>query len=1009
MMPIMNSPMEATLEATTHTVRKGAANMEESLKPDGWKKISMGCSYSIKYDNRFDLYTRRRNLKHIMESNSKDFENLFNKASQKSKENEAFCMVSNHGLGGPYRDLTPCDNPESCGGLPVLASFENYDSLRCLRNGNTCIVIGYDTEWIYPVNSVRRILSWQFAVIKDSDLLEFVFLRKTKKYNLSLEMALGCILDNLGIESTDVRKIRTYTSLGDIVPSTGEREVQVFDNYKDAEIASKCDFADGKKVKVVRDYSLIQAIPVNLVCHAGMGDISAFDQHSKSCIDIIRYCSAIDGGLVTLQPVKVVVNSLNPRYNDGGSNPHAYSVNLEISDTKCHAPNGMKSLKALGKVVKWEKVTLPEGCISQMDKLLVDDPRAYFEYASNDSVVPLLYAASIYGFNRKIPVTITSATAAVVKNIMMNALHVDNGATFERVYRGLKTEKHGLVERDDKPGYVESTSKVPISDRANTIQYYASQAFHGGYNSSSEIGYFPYTTWDYDLQNAYPTAMCLVYDVDWENPIRSEIQDRELTLDDFTNPKNGELNPISMFIGYVSFEFPESVKYPCIPVIVDGIPIFPRTSKGMQGVYACGPEICLALRLGAKVVCERGYFINALIDAESGKVSYSLRAAIKQLVVDRSVAKTVHGKHSIEELILKEMVSSVYGKNAQNVVQKQTWSAKSGGMEDIGPSAITNPVSACMITSIVRAVLLAAQNQCNGLGYMTCSVTTDGFISDIPENKLKSLDLYGLRSVMEQSRIFLTENKSREIWEIKHSQNDLVNFTTRGNVSLLPDGVCAHNGAKSGYEEDSYEDRKWLMESVLSRDGPVPYKVLLFTEFKDLVMGSEFNDKEVTRSIRMDFDMKRKPDRSSFVQKYVPLEDRMYEMTSFSTKPFDSVSEYEEFRNRKETVTCLRTLKDWELFWFKTDARSTKAKPRNMKWCVLYSCIMYYRAGLCSIPMLDKLTGQARDDWINSHNDSGKLFTGNDWKNAGKKDRQKNILPRNMMNDKLLELQSDGV
>jgi hypothetical protein len=38
-------------------------------------------------------------------------------------------------------------------------------------------------------------------------------------------------------------------------------------------------------------------------------------------------------------------------------------------------------------------------------------------------------------------------------------------------------------------------------------------------------------------------------------------------------------------------------------------------------------------------------------------------------------------------------------------------------MEDIGCSAITNPVSATMITSIVRATLLAAQNQVESLGY----------------------------------------------------------------------------------------------------------------------------------------------------------------------------------------------------------------------------------------------------------------------------------------------------
>ena len=105
----------------------------------------------------------------------------------------------------------------------------------------------------------------------------------------------------------------------------------------------------------------------------------------------------------------------------------------------------------------------------------------------------------------------------------MNYFNCDTTKEFNRKYRGLETVGHGLVPRNNRPGYIESTSLEPISDKANTIQYYASQAYHGGYNASSDIGYFPQTTFDYDLQNAYPTAMCLVSDVDWENPIRTEI------------------------------------------------------------------------------------------------------------------------------------------------------------------------------------------------------------------------------------------------------------------------------------------------------------------------------------------------------------------------------------------------------------------------------------------------------------------------------------------------------
>lgn len=81
--------------------------------------------------------------------------------------------------------------------------------------------------------------------------------------------------------------------------------------------------------------------------------------------------------------------------------------------------------------------------------------------------------------------------------------------------------------------------------------------------------------------------------------------------------------------------------------------------------------------------------------------------AVYQLVRDRKQAKKDHGKGSLEELILKTMVNSGYGKTAQNVIQKNTWTAFKDEMEDIGCSSITNPVSAAMITSIVRTELLS--------------------------------------------------------------------------------------------------------------------------------------------------------------------------------------------------------------------------------------------------------------------------------------------------------------
>ena len=100
-------------------------------------------------------------------------------------------------------------------------------------------------------------------------------------------------------------------------------------------------------------------------------------------------------------------------------------------------------------------------------------------------------------------------------------------------------------------------------------------------------------------------------------------------------------------------------------------------------------------------------------------------------------------KKSLADLLLKEAVTSGYGKTAQDVIDKSSWSASKEMMVDIGGSPITSPYHATMTTTGVRCVLLAAMNQLEDLGYKVYSVTTDGFITNAPENVLVNLDLYG--------------------------------------------------------------------------------------------------------------------------------------------------------------------------------------------------------------------------------------------------------------------------
>lgn len=349
-------------------------------------------------------------------------------------------------------------------------------------------------------------------------------------------------------------------------------------------------------------------------------------------------------------------------------------------------------------------------------------------------------------------------------------------AVFAGLVKVVKSEDF-VTSHENELAYYRKRELVPIDGASATWAHACASSFRGGYNMCSEVGFFDCETHDYDLMSCYPTSSATIFDVDFlakSGVINHTVNKRALSLDDFT-----EHGPLTPFVGFVSFEFPESVAYPCLPVPVDGSMVYPRTSGGSRGVWATGPEVWLALTLGASVTCQIGHFARVLKDGE--EPSRLLRSAYKQLLDDRARAKKEFGPKSFEQGVLKLMGSSPYGKLAQGVLGQRGWDAWAQERDDVGGSAITSPYHATMTTSLVRAVLIATLNQLNDLGYSTPSCTTDGFITDAPLGVVDELDLFGLAELWKDSREALTG--SRQMWEQKHHQSDLLNITTRANFS----------------------------------------------------------------------------------------------------------------------------------------------------------------------------------------------------------------------------------
>ena len=1003
-------------------------NREELLNENGWVKADAGYCRTKNYNDLYELHVRKRRLKDVLENRKNDtnFDFFCNKKSNATNLAKAenpvnkrarevlVGKVSNTTMGTQSDNLTPNDT------LPPLSHFSEFDCLKTFCDGNAdSLVIAFDTEYYYNngcQTGKRNMLSYQFACVYNNYLYEFIFTRGNNRdtFVMNVELCIGRILDELEYSSIDKRKVRKYKC----IINADTKEEKLFLNKNEAEQNSVGKYDDGKNVHIEYNYPSNIYNNVTLLCHAAKFDVTGFSDSYTDKHDIVACCKDIGGGFVTIYPIKKQIASTKSIYNKNG-NIHVYPVSLSISDTMCHTVKDKAKLENLGEVVNFPKIYVEPFYKAHMNLFFIENIVNFFEYASNDCIVTLMYAASLYGFNKKIPVTIISKGSDIFKRKLSDLLDCENNEEFEYKYRGHKKEKHGknVDKNNGKSVYYESSSYEAVNSAALIVQDFCSYSFHGGYNICISPGCYSGLTFDYDLKNAYLLTLSLVLMIDWYNPIKDDIVERKLTLDDFM--EDGKLNPLKMIVAYVTFDFPEDCSFPSIQIQDNGNPVYPLSSNGCEGVYACGPELYLALKLGANVYVKRGYILNT--DIEDNK-RYALRDVIKMFVNDRAKAKDLYGDDCLEQYILKLVGNSIYGKISQDVISKSHWDNYKKSMEDIGCSKITNPVVACFTTAIVRTVLIATITQVKESGYTSYSVTTDGFISDVPLDVLESFDLFGFREKLESARLFLTNGTDKKIWEIKHVQDDLLNFSTRGNVSLHSinenpiifnnkryAGVCAHLNMKSGYEPDSYADRKWLYKAVLSRTSKIEFEDTSYTSLKEMQLGKAesflaFRNNEHRSA---DFDMKRKPVKDSITSVLKEVDGSKFEIVNFNTEPFKDINEFRKYRETKNKVECLRTEEDFESFYLKLNTGIFKTKGSDIDRQIIMTCIRMHRAGQCIIPALNSLKSDARLKWINKHNDSKKLFTLNDWKNAGRNDRFINVLPESLVKDKLVEMVND--
>lgn len=793
--------------------------------------------------------------------------------------------------------------------------------------------LGFDTEW---ADDERHVLSYQFSTTIDGIKVDIVFypsFRQRLKLGSMIYYIVNKLLDGRG-----------FVVLNERIP---ERHYNPF--YKTSNVTliahfGGVDFSMCDDYQKILDYLGLSESQKNQLFEYRNYVKSGFDKNGNSLSDddIKKYKKRIKK--INNNPThsqNLIVSDKHCMYT---TSPRMYNYwyirqrrrcmfRLELRDTMKLAPPG-SALSALGESLGISKLDTdaldraenrPFNYYKEhMDVLLNNHPDFFHDYAVRDARISYEWYQNVKNIVGD-GVTISAiAGSHLQKNIKETMSHYYKG--------GLSWSKDvvGFDIEDGKPNYnVHSMTRGLFGDKPD-------HAYIGGRNESFSHGLITGRTYDYDLRSAYPFQMQVLRMIDLDAEPISFKEGHELKLDDWKH--FGQAG-----FGYVDFEFPESVKYPTIPLKSDkpnlkGSPVFLRKGSGLVSA----PDVFASLVVGAKVsVAKQGFMFFDLkkasehdttnvepfddLDVDNDYPMHPLGFGVRSMIQKRKEYADKYGKKSVQAQLMKILVNSTYGKTGQGIHGNTARNALNDETEVIPFSKITDGVLASTTTSLVRAVLGLIMNYIDRAGFTVHSVTTDGFISDFPWSRMLEIDEY-LASISSVFSKIIKKCWNEELdWatgkgsilEVKHIQDEFFfNIKTRGNISLdvgkeyinpFTKKVEKYEGvfAKAGYKGnkdfkslDDYGKRKYLLNEIVNRRGKlVDYQtdMLSFRDVKNsnlktITKHFEFEE-DKQKGLSMDFDKKRMIDERNY--SHIITDDFRSNYGYFTTRPFEDMDEYE--------------------------------------------------------------------------------------------------------------------
>ena len=978
--------------------------LESKIQNAGWKRIYCNNVKLKKYDKMAAIFVKSTKIEEIMKNSA--------------EQNPQIPCVSTDIENAPNNSNGCCNDMSNklynYNNINNSYSF-NSDFVENMRSDDFNLLISCDHCW--RGNNNNKVISYNYSLIDNEFIYFFIFFPFLNLNSiLNLDFMLGVMLDYLNFTSyrllrKNIIKYKYINSLNDnnkpIISSTNSYHVAISNsNYLFSN--------DGKGTNIPKElldnykcYSNVLKtvdsksrcpLSVSLILNHGLSFLSSlqdFNDDSNFKYQIVNSNSVIGESdvLFSIRNIKYDISSV---MNNGHN--YMYNLNLNIRDVSKHKLKDLNEPRDFGVMAgvmnnDYSNTEFGTDFLTHLDEFFLTYPGEYCNYASERTSGLLMYISRLYGFNSSVPCSLMSAAVKVSKDVIMNSLSCSNDDEYYLKFAGTKKQNKLNVSESGK--FYHNGNRVPLDYNCDALHRMASLAYRGGYNACFSVDvHHNKPTYDVDMASAYPSAMYMIPCIQYPDCIDVAYhKGYKLKVEDFDVP--GVKPQFVPLFALVTYQFPEKCKYPCLPRNTeddDEAPSYPLCD--FNPVYCCGAELYHALQLGADITVIKGYRAKVLRD-DNGNVVFPYVDLTRELVNARVDAR--QRKANFEEKIIKLITNSLYGKTSQYVSHLYSNDNEKGK-----ECEITNPVSASLITSFVRATLCAALNDISNNSYNAYSCTTDGLITDMPFEQFEKMKMYGFNACLQSIRSSITGDPNAEAWSIKHVQNDLINITTRGNASFSVSGVFAKSNMPTPlpeYPKDGVENRKAFIEKVVSRTGSVQYEIKNYTSLKEYRKSGHYTQDTSTKTLSLDYDMKRKPIQSTLTAEYVQIDDNQYVMAHVETEPFANTDEMLLYRAVRNEMKCLRTVDEWIRFFEAVELRkqgiigvmTTVEHDRK----ILRSCVLGYRAEKWDIPYLanKKISLDDKIQWINSFNSApDHPFTKGEWKKAGEKSRQKNIM-----------------